>query len=86
MQANVPEGMYTLPEGVLTRHDGSKSASLSFWPIRPPARPFKRLIEGFLGGTSGGALSSKHPENKQENVVTGTIGISDKSTKETSQH
>lgn len=58
----VPVGIYTFPDGVRTRHEGSKSCEGS----REGAvgrRPFSLFIVGFLGGTSGGrgALSSKEP-------------------------
>lgn len=36
-------------------------------PIRPPGLPFKRLIDGFLGGTSGGPLVSKR--SAKEKIV-----------------
>lgn len=49
----LPLGMYTLPDGVVTKHDGSKSTPKSFG--LPVTRPFIRFIVGFLGGTSGGA-------------------------------
>lgn len=48
-----PLGMYTLPDGVRTKHDGSKSPTKS--DGLPVTRPFIRLIVGFRGGTSGGA-------------------------------
>lgn len=46
-------GMYTFPDGVLTKQDGSKSTPKS--DGLPVTRPFIRLIVGFRGGTSGGA-------------------------------
>lgn len=53
--------MYTFPDGVRTKHEGSKSPS----GLRPVVlRPLRRFIEGwFLGGTSGGwwVLSRKPP-------------------------
>lgn len=45
--------MYTFPDGVLTKQDGSKSTPKS--DGLPVTRPFIRLIVGFRGGTSGGA-------------------------------
>lgn len=48
-----PLGMYTLPDGVRTRHDGSKSTPSSVG--LPVTRPFIRFIVGLRGGTSGGA-------------------------------
>jgi hypothetical protein len=65
---NSPVGMYTFPDGVLTRYDGSKSPSRSGgFPIIPVAtRPFSRFIEGFRGGTSGGALSNSEPANGKQ--------------------
>lgn len=48
----LPLGMYTLPDGVRTKHEGSKSS----FGLATTKRPlFMRLIVGFLGGTSGGA-------------------------------
>lgn len=47
-----PLGMYTLPDGVLTKHDGSKSTPKS--DGLPVTRPFIRFIVGLRGGTSGG--------------------------------
>lgn len=63
-----PLGIYTLPDGVLTKHDGSKSTPKSFG--LPAKRPlFIRFIVGFLGGTSGGAVgvtpSRREPENRE---------------------
>lgn len=49
-----PLGMYTFPDGVLTKQDGSKSTSKSLLGL-PVTRPFIRFIVGFRGGTSGGA-------------------------------
>lgn len=48
-----PLGMYTFPDGVRTKQDGSKSAPKS--DGLPVNLPFIRLIVGFRGGTSGGA-------------------------------
>lgn len=63
-----PLGIYTFPDGVLTRHDGSKSTPSS--DGLPVTRPFIRLIVGLRGGTSGGAVgiapSSKHPGKRRE--------------------
>lgn len=58
----VPVGMYTFPDGVLTRHEGSKSCAESTGGA-VGRRPFNLFIVGFLGGTSGGrgALSNKQP-------------------------
>lgn len=66
----MPLGIYTLPEGVRTRHDGSKSCSVSEGGT-DPKRPFKRFIVGFLGGTSGGrgTPSSKQPGNEKEFTI-----------------
>lgn len=59
---SVPVGIYTFPDGVLTRHEGSKSCEGSTGGA-VGRRPFSLFIVGFLGGTSGGrgALSSKQP-------------------------
>lgn len=57
-------GMYTFPDGVRTRQEGSKS---SFGAEGCAAkRPLCLLIVGFLGGTSGGreALSRRQPVTK----------------------
>lgn len=54
-------GMYIFPDGVRTKHDGSKSTPKSFG--LPVTRPFIRLIVGFLGGTSGGAEAT--PSSRQ---------------------
>lgn len=55
-----PLGMYTLPDGVRTKHDGSKSTPKSFGLLATaPAIKralFMRLIVGLRGGTSGGAV------------------------------
>lgn len=60
--------MYTLPEGVRTRHEGSKSTPKSFGFAATKRPLFMRLIVGFLGGTSGGAEgvtpSRRKPKNK----------------------
>lgn len=71
----VPLGMYTLPEDVLTRQDGSKSpeGSPGVIPPPPPApmRPFSRFIVGFRGGTSGGrgtVPSNKQPAMKKQQM------------------
>lgn len=61
--------MYTFPDGVRTRHEGSKSMSRSL--ASPGIRPFIRLIVGFRGGTSGaakefGGPSSIQPGNGQK--------------------
>lgn len=58
----VPLGIYTFPEGVLTKQEGSKSCEGSDGGTGAK-RPFRRLIVGFLGGTSGGrgTLSSRQP-------------------------
>lgn len=45
--------MYTFPDGVRTKQDGSKSTPKSVG--LPVTRPFIRFIVGFRGGTSGGA-------------------------------
>lgn len=49
-----------MPDGVRTRHDGSKSTPKSFGLLAtPPAIKralFMRLIVGLRGGTSGGAV------------------------------
>lgn len=46
--------MYTFPDGVRTKHDGSKSTPKS--DGLPVTRPFIRfIVVGFRGGTSGGA-------------------------------
>lgn len=61
-----PLGIYTFPDGVLTKHDGSKSTPKSVG--LPVTRPFIRFIVGFLGGTSGGAEgtpSRRQPGNEQ---------------------
>lgn len=42
-----------LPDGVLTKQDGSNSTAKSVG--FPCTRPFNLFIVGFLGGTSGGA-------------------------------
>lgn len=57
----VPLGMYTLPDEVRTRQEGSKSLDGS--PGVPARRPFSLLIVGLRGGTSGGrgTPSSKQP-------------------------
>lgn len=47
--------MYTLPDGVRTKHEGSKSTPKSFGLAATKRPLFMRLIVGFLGGTSGGA-------------------------------
>lgn len=61
----VPVGIYTFPDGVLTRHEGSKSCEGSTGGA-VGKRPFNLFIVGFLGGTSGGrgALSSKQPAKR----------------------
>lgn len=58
--------MYTLPEGVRTKHEGSKSTpkSLGFAATKRPL--FMRLIVGFLGGTSGGAEGVTPSRRKPE--------------------
>lgn len=65
----VPLGIYTFPEGVLTKHDGSKSCDGSEGGIGAK-RPLNRLIVGFLGGTSGGrgTFSSRQPGNEKEST------------------
>lgn len=58
------EGIYTFPEGVLTRQEGSKSSfGAEGWMVK---RPLCRLMVGLRGGTSGGreALSNEQPETK----------------------
>lgn len=54
--------MYTFPDGVRTRQDGSKSCVKSAGGADANL-PLRRLIVGFLGGTSGGrgALSRRQP-------------------------
>lgn len=60
--------MYTFPDGVRTKHDGSKSTPKS--DGLPVTRPFIRFIVGFRGGTSGGAdaatPSRRQPKTKQK--------------------
>lgn len=58
--------MYTLPDGVRTRHDGSKSTPSSVG--LPVTRPFIRLIVGLRGGTSGGAEGGT-PSRRQPLVL-----------------
>lgn len=69
--------MYTLPDGVRTRHDGSKSTPKSFGLLAtPPAIKralFMRLIVGLRGGTSGGAVGvtpsrRKPAKNGKKNI------------------
>lgn len=57
-----PLGIYTFPDGVLTKQEGSKSTpnSVGF----PVTRPFIRFIVGLRGGTSGGA-EGKAPSRRQ---------------------
>lgn len=57
--------MYTFPDGVRTRQEGSKSSLGAEGCVAK--RPLSRLIVGFRGGTSGGrdALSNRQPENKR---------------------
>lgn len=50
-----------LPDGVRTKHDGSKSTSKSLG--LPWTRPFIRFMVGLRGGTSGGADGT--PSNRQ---------------------
>lgn len=64
--ARFPLGMYTLPDGVRTRHDGSKSTPSSVG--LPVTRPFIRLIVGLRGGTSGGAEGGT-PSRRQPLVL-----------------
>lgn len=54
--------MYTFPDGVLTRQEGSKSWGDSAGGA-DASLPFKRLIVGLRGGTSGGrgTPSSRQP-------------------------
>lgn len=60
--------MYTFPEGVRTRHEGSKSMSRSL--TIPWTRPFIRLIVGFRGGTSGApGPSIKQPESNKKRFL-----------------
>lgn len=60
--------MYTFPDGVRTKHDGSKSTPKS--DGLPVTRPFMRFIVGFRGGTSGGAdaatPSRRQPARKEK--------------------
>ncbi len=66
-----PLGIYTLPDGVLTKHDGSKSTSKSLLGL-PVTRPFIRFIVGFRGGTSGGAdgtPSRRQPANTKKKAI-----------------
>lgn len=53
--------MYTFPDGVRTKHDGSKSTPKS--DGLPVTRPFIRFIVGFRGGTSGGDAAT--PSRRQ---------------------
>ena len=57
-----------MPDGVRTKHDGSKSKSLGLPATKRPL--FMRFIVGFLGGTSGGAdgvtPSRRKPEKKKK--------------------
>lgn len=66
LMARFPLGMYTLPDGVRTRHDGSKSTPSSVG--LPVTRPFIRLIVGLRGGTSGGAEGGT-PSRRQPLVL-----------------
>ena len=58
--------MYTFPDGVRTKHDGSKSTPNSGLPV---TRPFIRFIVGFRGGTSGGADAAT-PSRRQPAMKT----------------
>lgn len=58
--------MYTFPDGVRTKHDGSKSTPKS--DGLPVTRPFIRFIVGFRGGTSGGADAAT-PSRRQPKMI-----------------
>lgn len=76
--ARFPLGMYTLPDGVRTRHDGSKSTPSSVG--LPVTRPFIRLIVGLRGGTSGGAEGGT-PSRRQLSDYACTLILARRSTR-----
>lgn len=77
LMARFPLGMYTLPDGVRTRHDGSKSTPSSVG--LPVTRPFIRLIVGLRGGTSGGAEGGT-PSRRQLSDYACTLILARRST------